>query len=70
MQANVYTRERKHIGTKWSRVTCLVSLLAAAQSLLLEALEDFRGSQHLNNNDRKQAIKRINKILHQTGLKY
>jgi hypothetical protein len=70
MQANVYTRERKHIGTKWSRVTCLVSLLAAAQSLLLEALEDFQGSQHLNNNDQKQAIKRINKILHQTVPKY
>jgi hypothetical protein len=29
----VYTRERKHIGTKWSRVTCLALLLAAAQSL-------------------------------------
>jgi hypothetical protein len=23
----VYTRERKHIGTKWSRVTCLASRL-------------------------------------------
>jgi hypothetical protein len=28
-------------------------LLAAAQSLLLEGLEDFRSSQRLNNNDRK-----------------
>jgi hypothetical protein len=26
------------------------------QSLLLEDLEDFRGSQHLNINDRKYAI--------------
>jgi hypothetical protein len=52
----VYTRERKYIEIKWSRVTCLVSLLAAAQSLLLEGLEDFQGSQRLNNNDWKQAI--------------
>jgi predicted component of type VI protein secretion system len=66
----VYTRDRKHIGTKWSRVTCLVSLLAAAQSLLLEGLEDFRGSQRLNNHDRKQAIQRINKTVYQTILKY
>jgi hypothetical protein len=37
--------------------TCLVSLLAATQSLLPEGLEDFRGSQRLNNNDdRKLAI--------------
>jgi hypothetical protein len=28
----MYTRERKHIGTKWSRVTCLARPLAAAQS--------------------------------------
>jgi hypothetical protein len=27
MHALVYTRERKHIGTKWSRVTCLASRL-------------------------------------------
>jgi hypothetical protein len=41
MQANVYTRERKHIGTKWSRVTCLALLLAAAQSHGSQVLEDF-----------------------------
>jgi hypothetical protein len=35
------TRGRKHIGSMWSRNTCLVSLLAAALSLLLEGLEDF-----------------------------
>jgi hypothetical protein len=40
MQTNVYTRERKHIGTKWSRVTCLALLLAAAQSLGSQVLED------------------------------
>jgi hypothetical protein len=36
----VYTRERKHIGTKWSRVTCLALPLAAAQSLGSQVLED------------------------------
>jgi hypothetical protein len=36
----VYTRERKHIGTKWLRVTCLALLLAATQSLRSRALED------------------------------
>jgi hypothetical protein len=30
----VYTRERKHIGTKWSRVTCLALPLAAAKQYL------------------------------------
>jgi hypothetical protein len=40
MQANVYTREIKHIGTKWIRVTCLALLLAAAQSLRSKVLED------------------------------
>jgi hypothetical protein len=29
----VCTRERNHIGTKWSRVTCLALPIAAAQSL-------------------------------------
>jgi hypothetical protein len=29
----VYTRERKHIGIKWSLVTCLALPLASAQSL-------------------------------------
>jgi hypothetical protein len=40
MQTNVYTRERKHIGTKWSRVTCHALPLAAAQSLGSQVLED------------------------------
>jgi hypothetical protein len=42
MQANVHTRERKHIGTKWSKVTCLVLPLAAAQSLGSQVFEDFQ----------------------------
>jgi hypothetical protein len=40
MHASVYTRERKHTGAKWSRVTCLALLLAVAQSLERPALED------------------------------
>jgi hypothetical protein len=40
MQASVYTRERKHIGSIRSRLTCLVLPLAAAQSLERRALGD------------------------------
>jgi hypothetical protein len=36
----VYTRERKQIGIKWSRVTCVALLLATAQSLGSQVLED------------------------------
>jgi hypothetical protein len=36
----VYTRERKHIGIKWSRVTCLTLPLAAAQSPGSQVLEN------------------------------
>jgi hypothetical protein len=42
----VYTRERKHIGTKWSRVTCLALLLAATQSLGSQVLEDSQSRWH------------------------
>ena len=67
----ILEKEREHIESIWSRVTCLDSPLAAAQSLLLLDLEDFRSSQHLNNNDdRKQATQRINKTVHQTVPKY
>jgi hypothetical protein len=38
----VYTGERKHIATKWSRVICLALPLATAQSLGSRALEDSR----------------------------
>jgi hypothetical protein len=44
--------------------------LAAAQSLVLQDLEDYRRSQRLNNNDRKQILQRINKIVYQTVSKY
>jgi hypothetical protein len=43
----VYTRERKHIGTKWSRVTCLALPLVAAQSLGSQVLEDSQSRWHL-----------------------
>jgi hypothetical protein len=47
MQANVYTKERKHIRTKWSRVTCLALLLVAAQSLGSQVLEDSQSRWRL-----------------------
>jgi hypothetical protein len=40
-------REREHIGLIWSRVTCLALLLAAAQSLEHQALEDSQSLRHL-----------------------
>jgi hypothetical protein len=40
-ESNCITRGRKHIGSTWSRNTCLALPLAAAQSLVLEGLEDF-----------------------------
>jgi hypothetical protein len=62
----VYTRERKHIGTKWSRVTCLTLPLAAAQSLESQVLEDSQsrwrlmiatGNKQLQTN--KQTVHQI-----------
>jgi hypothetical protein len=38
----VYTTERKHIGTKWSMITCLALPLAVAQCLGSQVLEDFQ----------------------------
>jgi hypothetical protein len=43
----VYTRERKHIETKWSRVTYLALPLAAAQSLESRALEGSQSRRRL-----------------------
>jgi hypothetical protein len=43
----VYTIERKHIGTKWSSVTCLALALAADQSLGSHVLEDSESSRRL-----------------------
>jgi hypothetical protein len=43
----VYTREIKHIGTKWSRATCLALPLVAAQSLGSRVLEDSQSHRCL-----------------------
>jgi hypothetical protein len=43
----VYTRERKHIEIKWSRVTYLVLPLAAAQSLGSQVFEDSQSRWRL-----------------------
>jgi hypothetical protein len=56
----VYTRERKHIGTKWSRVTCLALPLTAAQSLGSEAPEDSQSRWHLTIVTRNKQLQ-INK---------
>jgi hypothetical protein len=50
--------------------TCLYSLLATIQSLLLRDLEGYQRSQRLNNSDRKQVIQTINKIVCQIVPKY
>jgi hypothetical protein len=50
--------------------TCLDSLLAAAQSLVLQDPEDSRILQRLNNCDRKEAIQTINKTVYQIVHKY
>jgi hypothetical protein len=61
MQANVYTRERKHIGTKWSRVTCLAHPLAAAQSLESQVLEDFQSRWRITIAIGNKQLQQINK---------
>jgi hypothetical protein len=43
----VYTRERKHIETKWARVTYLAFPLAAYQSLGSQVLEDSQSHWRL-----------------------
>jgi hypothetical protein len=68
MHATIQSRERKNIGSTWSRNTSLDSPLAAAQSLLLEGLDDYQSSQRLNNNNDWKQI--INKKVHQTIPKY
>jgi hypothetical protein len=61
MHASVYTRERKHIGLMWSRVTCLVLPLAAAQSLERRALGDSRSLRRLMVAIGNKQFKQINK---------
>jgi hypothetical protein len=61
MHANVYTRERKHIGSIWSRVTCLALLLGATQGLGSRAPEDFQSHRHLTIASETSKYKQINK---------
>jgi hypothetical protein len=56
----VYIRERKHIGTKWLRVTYLALPLAAAQSLGSQALEDSQSRWRLTIATRNKQLE-INK---------
>jgi hypothetical protein len=56
----VYTREKKLIGTKWSRVTCLALSLAVAQSLGSQVLEDSQSRQCLMIATRNKQLQ-INK---------
>jgi hypothetical protein len=53
----VYTLEgeREHIGSIWSRVTCLALPLTAAQSLVHLALEDSQSHQRLTIVTRNKA---------------
>jgi hypothetical protein len=57
----VYTRERKHIRSIWSRVTCLALPLAVAQSLECRALEDSQCLRHLMIATENKQCKQINK---------
>jgi hypothetical protein len=61
MQTNVYTREREHIGTKWSSVTYLVLPLAAAQSLGSQVLEDSQSHWRLTIAIENKQLQQINK---------
>jgi hypothetical protein len=61
MQANIYIREIKHIGTKWSRVTCLALPLAAAQRLGCQVLEDSQSRWRLTIAIENKQLKQINK---------
>jgi hypothetical protein len=64
----VYTRERKHIGTKWSRVTCLDLPLAAAQSLGSQVLEDSQNRWRLTIATGNKQLQTNNKTVQQQYL--
>jgi hypothetical protein len=52
----VYTIERKHIGTKWSRIACLALPLAPAQSLGRQVLEDSQSHWHITIATRNKQL--------------
>jgi hypothetical protein len=47
----VYTRERKHIVTKWSRVTCLASHLLLLKVFFFVVLNLIESTKRLNRDD-------------------
>jgi hypothetical protein len=57
----ILEKEREHIGSIWSRVTCLALLLATAQSLERRAPRDCRSLRCLTVAIRNKQYKQINK---------
>jgi hypothetical protein len=57
----ILEREREHIGSMWSRVTCLTLPLAVAQSLERRAPGDSQSLQHLTIAIGNKQHKQINK---------
>jgi hypothetical protein len=57
----ILEREIEHIRSIWSRVTCLDSLLAVAQSLARHAPGDFRSLRRLTVAIENKQHKKINK---------
>ncbi len=55
------TSKRKHIGSIWSRITCLDLPLAAAQCLKCQALKDSQSHWHLTIATGNEQYKQINK---------
>jgi hypothetical protein len=56
----ILEKESEHIGSIWSRVTCLALSLAAAQSLGSRALEDSQSPRRLTIAKGKKKLQ-INK---------
>jgi hypothetical protein len=63
MHANVciLEKEREHIGSTWSRVTCLALLLDVAQSLERQAPRDSQSLRRLTVAIENKQHKKINK---------
>jgi hypothetical protein len=57
----ILEREREHIGSIWSRVTCLALPLVAAQSLERRAPRDSRSLRCLTVAIKNKRHKQINK---------
>jgi hypothetical protein len=64
--AQYVTRGRKHMGSTWSRVTCLDSPLIAAQTLSLQVHGDSQSRWQLMITIGNKQYKQINKIVNQT----